>query len=581
VAWTRSLGARGASRPSLRARRLARPGRGGLRREANRYLGLVARAVAGSALTAGLAAGVVPATRSQSGATASGQVVNGVTGEPVPAAMIRLHRLSGGVDKAVAGDAFGRFAVANLPGGRYRISASASGFFPGEIGQTEYRGPNRSTLVDDGDRVGDLVVPLWPPAAIRGSVRDAAGSPVAGSVFLLRRADDWDGNWEAAPGAPVVTTDASGRYAFDGIEPASYVVAVRPQPSTAPSTFAPTFAPAARRVSDAGPLAVASGETRQDADVTVSLRTRITVAGHLVGAPAAVAHAIVRLCPSDAATRSVGLCLTEAWSAVDGQFTLSDVVAGSYLLEAEVPNSRAGAGPVAWGRRAAVIGGADVVDADVPMQATSSVSGHVTLLDGPATVPDGLIVSMAILDPLLVPTGAPGDATLQAPVDRDGRFTFDGLRPGEYLVVDRSNVPGWFLASADVGGQDGADQPFTVSGDVQTPDLGITLAHASATVRGTVRQTTGDPAEEATVLLFSAEPQFWHPLARRVFSGHVGARGEFAFSPVPPGDYYLTATEAPLDRLALGVLEAAVTTSQKIHVNMGQTLSADLTLPNR
>lgn len=576
---TRGLAAGGARRPSHRSSRRPRPEGRLSRRPADWRHRLLARAIAGSVLTAGLALWA-PAIRSQSGATVSGQVVNGVTGEPVPTATIRLHRLSAGADKAVASDASGRFAVANVPGGRYRISASAPGFFPGELGQTGYRGPNRLTLVDEGDRVGDLVVPLWPPASIRGSVRDVAGNAVAGFVFLLRQASDWDGNWEVAPGTSAVATDGSGRYAFDGIEPASYLVAVRPQPATTPSTFAPTFAPAASRVSDAAPLAVASGETREDADVHVRLRTRITVAGHLVGAPAAIAHAVVRLCPNDAATRSVGICLTEAWSAADGQFTLLGVVAGSYMLEAEAPDTRAGAGPVAWGRRAAVIGSADVVDADVPMQATLSLSGQVILLDGPATVPDGLTVAMAILDPLLVPAGVQSAATLQASVDRDGRFSFTGLRPGEYLFIDRSNVPGWFLAAADVGGQDAADQPFAVSGDVQTPDLTITLSHAAATVRGTVRETTGDPAEDATVLLFSAEPQFWHPLARRVFSGHVGALGGFAFTPVPPGDYYLTAMNATLDRVSAAVLEAAVTTSRKIHVSMGQTVSSDLTLPN-
>ena len=213
------------------------------------------------------------------------------------------------------------------------------------------------------------------------------------------------------------------------------------------------------------------------------------------------------------------------------------------MIEAETPNGRAGAGPIAWGRRAAVIGGGDVVDADVPMQATSSVSGRVTLLDGPTTVPDGLTVAMTVADPLIMPTGTEGQAILLAPVDPDGRFAFAGLRPGEYLFVERSSVPGWVLATADVGGQDGADQPFTVNGDVQTPDVKVTLSHASATVRGTVRTATGDPAEDATVLLFSTEPQFWHPLARRVLSIHVGAQGMFAFTPVPPGDYYLAATE--------------------------------------
>ena len=187
------------------------------------------------------------AVHAQATAVMTGQVTNGLSGEPVPDATIRLHRLGGG-DRPCGADASGRFAVAKLPAGTYHVDASAPGLFAGAVGQTTYGGPDRPVLVEDDTRVADVAVPVWPPGTIRGIVRDVGGASVAGHVFLLRRrVAGWEGPWLPFDGASPVATDAAGRYAVGGLEPGLYIVAVRAGAGPgAGASFAVTFAPAAR-----------------------------------------------------------------------------------------------------------------------------------------------------------------------------------------------------------------------------------------------------------------------------------------------------------------------------------------------
>ena len=158
--------------------------------------------------------------------------------------------------------------------------------------------------------MADVAVPVWPPGTLWGVVRDTGGASVAGRVFVLRRrVEGWDGPWLPSDGVSPVRTDASGRYTVGGLEPGLYVVAVRAETgATADLSFAPTFAPATSRLADAVPVRVSSGETAEDTNLAVQLRRPIRVAGHLIGPPELVAHATVRLCPTDDASRSAGLC---------------------------------------------------------------------------------------------------------------------------------------------------------------------------------------------------------------------------------------------------------------------------------
>jgi hypothetical protein len=518
------------------------------------------------------------AVHAQSTAVMTGQVTNALSGEPVPAAIVHLRRV-GGSDRIVHADDTGRFAAAELAAGTYHVEGAASGFFAGAVGQTTYGGADRTVVVDDQTRVADVAVPVWPPGIIRGVVRDMGGASVAGRVFLLRRpVDGWEGPWRPWDGARPVATDAAGRYALGGLEPGLYVVAAQAAAGPiAGSSFGVTFAPSAGRLADAVPVRVGSGDTAEDTDIAVQLRRPITVAGHLIGPPGLIGQASVRLCPPDEVTRTAGLCTRASQSGPDGRFSLADVVPGAYLIEAVTPGGATDPGPIGWGRRAAVFGNADVDNADVPMAPTITLAGQVRVPSGRA-LPAEATVSVGVLDPLLVPFTDGADPSIKTAVGRDGRFMFAGLLPGEYLFVDRSGAPGLTLVSADLGAQDGADEPFTVSNDLQWPDVTVTLAEASGLVYGTARLPEGDPRPETTVLLFSTEPRFWHPMSRRVRSGRTAADGTYGFADLPEGDYYLVATPGPLPALSAAVLEGLLAGSRPIHVNMGQTVSADVTV---
>ena len=59
-------------------------------------------------------------------------------------------------------------------------------------------------------------------------------------------------------------------------------------------------------------------------------------------------------------------------------------------------------------------------------------------------------------------------------------------------------------------------------------------------------------------------------------SGRTSADGTYEFADLPAGDYDLVALAAPLPALSAAVLEGLLASSRPIHVNMGQTVSADV-----
>ena len=119
---------------------------------------------------------------------------------------------------------------------------------------------------------------------------------------------------------------------------------------------------------------------------------------------------------------------------------MAEVIPGSYLLEAVTPGGATDPGPVAWGRRAAVFGSADVENADVPMTPTIALSGHVRTGAGIA-LPAGATVSIGLLDPLLVPPGDGPDPSVKTVIGRDGHFTFAGLLPRGNTSLSIAGVP--------------------------------------------------------------------------------------------------------------------------------------------
>src|SRR5260370_39341867 len=114
-------------------------------------------------------------TKPDDSCSVSGQVSNAATGEPVRRAMVSLRRIDvspGVTNIQVSGtgatDATGRFAIAGIAPGKYRLSAERSGFIATQYGA---RGPNKAgTLLtlEPGQESSDLAVRLTPQGVIAG-----------------------------------------------------------------------------------------------------------------------------------------------------------------------------------------------------------------------------------------------------------------------------------------------------------------------------------------------------------------------------------------------------------------------------
>src|SRR6185436_401228 len=104
----------------------------------------------------------------QAPGSVEGYVVRLGTSTPVARARVNL-RVEGGNPAAqgrVAGpltattDAGGKFAIPNVPPGRYRLSASRDGFMPAQFGERGGGGPGAVLAVESARQLKDIVIAL-------------------------------------------------------------------------------------------------------------------------------------------------------------------------------------------------------------------------------------------------------------------------------------------------------------------------------------------------------------------------------------------------------------------------------------
>ena len=114
-----------------------------------------------------------------------GRVLDAASGRPVSGALVTL----GGFAPAPAGtgmaappsqpramtNANGQFVFRNLPKGHFSLNVTRPGYVEGAYGRRRPGGASSTVQLDDGQRLGDVVVRLWRRAAISGTVTDEAG----------------------------------------------------------------------------------------------------------------------------------------------------------------------------------------------------------------------------------------------------------------------------------------------------------------------------------------------------------------------------------------------------------------------
>ena len=356
-------------------------------------------------------------------------------------------------ERAAKLDPSGEISVDALPPGRYSIEARHPGFAPRKF---EFD-------LKEGERAGPFFFTLTSGGAIVVKVKGGGGEPLPGELIVVRAQTGAD------PTEHEGFTDAEGEARFERLPPGDHQI---------------------RRVleegSRTGPMRTATVVPGQVVEVAFEVSCGLT--GTVTGPDGnPLVDAIVRLTPAKFGKEGYRNVKTRTDGG--GSYEMQGFAPGDYVLEVQVT------GPVSY---TVNVGKVELVSGQVldrPIQiARSSLSGRVTRADTgePLTSRDVQITAK--------PVKARGGKVLKtlgkgvmAFADKDGRYSFVGLQPGQYRIWIASHRPElrniWHIVD------------FSAGGDLENVDFALT-----AVTLGTLRLRVLEPdGSAATGLYFSKE----------------------------------------------------------------------------
>ncbi len=611
----------------------------------------------------------------------SGVVVDATTKRPLSGVAVYLGpptRGPVGQPTVQLSDAQGRFVFRDLPPSEaYFINATKPGYFDGHVGPTTSMQLGARIVVNDHQWVDDIRIVMARGAALSGTVTDEHGDPVVGA-YVRAMAEVLIAGQPQLVSSSVATTDDRGVYRISGLPAAKYFVQVpiiqesvpatistaelagltpqslatlqrtgRPMPPVDPTmavdanthlvigrypaaaapgaaralTYPSMFYPDARLASAAVPIQLTAGEDRSGLDIRLEPVPGWRVSGVVEGPAEMLTNLTVRLLLPGTEDLGDGSETATALVRPDGTFTLLNVPAGTYTIDARrsvaqfqfsnlasptkalprpagTPSGNAGfalveAAPQGTRIATRVTGGVDggyagrarvsVTNQDltnvvVPLQRGVRMTGRF-VWDGERS-PTG--------PPLVMAEPARGQASLGYPRSqatglmvgkRPDTFSLDGLLPGEYVL----RFGGGSVKSVAWDGRDYTYAPFDASAGRDFSDVVVTLTSQSILLAGTVRDDRGAASKDAAVIVFPVEREQWSAYGfapPRIGAASVNTAGFYRFQRLPAGTYYVVAVDDSRSDAWQDpeFLEAASRSATRITLDWGTKATQDLVL---
>ena len=453
-----------------------------------------------------------------------GRVVDGVTGNPVSRARVRMMISSPVPKPPVLTDGQGMFEFTELPSGPYSVMVEKSTYLPArmpDIIGTTMRARMRQPLLREGQVVENIAVPLFHGGAIAGRVVDAHGDPVENAQVRVSRVMR---GGRPGPAGQAQTNDL-GEYRVPRLQSGRYIVHVRPQPSQGfqdplaadvplPQPI-PTYYPTSLALSQAQPIEVTRGQTQSGVDMML-----------VEGTPTLVRGTVVR---ADGEAVSIGSVNARAVGPESmgggfdfgggtgirpgGQFQLT-LAPGDYSLEAQIPTQqgpgRSGPQDQLFGTARISVGGGSVEAVTITMGPGATATGRV-IFEG-ATPPPPSPGQAGV--PLFNPEG-PGCRTGQATIAADWTFRVEGLA-GTCGAAPQGAFGRWMLKSVTFRGQNITDQLLTFETGQQYSDVQIVVTDKRTMMDLRVSGDDGQPTREYVAIAFPIDKAKWNPQSRRV-----------------------------------------------------------------
>ncbi len=521
-----------------------------------------------------LAQAQAPAVPPKATAVILGQVVDGSSGQPIPEATVVLSpgtggprrggdglaaMALGGADPATAA-AFaaamaargggapsrdqrlltgsdGRFVFHSLPPGPYQLSVMSGGY-AASLGAAPATGnpmlllaglargaaaqPAPAYVLGEGQILTDVRLRLWKFAAVSGTVRDENGEPAVGVTVHAMRRTMIAGRARYAP-AGAGRTDDRGVYRIGTLLPGEYLLVQAQTQVAIPAAVLDAVASISMTgaVNKPDPQVMASAAAlaqlmmtmpTSGADFGASLATGVRLDGNIVSSGSGAQ-------PETASTGQLLAYQTTFYA------NASTPVEAS-LVSLKSGDERAGA------------------DFQLRLTPTVRVSGIAIGPVGPAA---GLLVRLVVPGDSIVSDTEFDVAT--AITTADGRFTFYGVPPGEFLVrAESTPMPGMGVGPAALSSPFASPSAFAAMplpvGTTDITGVSLTLTPTfSVSGRLEFESRTGAQApaiKGAGVALLPADGRM--PNIAMMRPGLVLEDGTFLRADLVPGRYFLTMT---------------------------------------
>ena len=507
--------------------------------------GLGAQAPAAPAtLPAGQTASAQGATGSkEETCRVSGTVVKMADGTPLKNATVQL---SAEADRehtiATKTTADGRFALKNVPVGRYELTVSRNGYVTAKYGQKKPRDPGAAFTLAAGEDRHDLMFNLIPAAVIAGRVFDEDGEPAQRTVVMASREVYSEGRRTLSTGGWAQTDDL-GQFRLFGLAPGRYYVSAAepgwekvygdrefnatPRQETE-RAYTKTYYPGTTDPGKASVISVKEGEEVPGTDITLKQVAVFRIRGKVFNQVTRKPGREVEL---DLIPRGKGL----EWEngsrggvkKPDGSFEIANVVPGPYVLLAYWSDE----GTYYTAQEKVDIAETDLDGITLTLGGGATISGRVRWEGKPSLEGDELQV---FLEPAMMRFWSGTSARVQA----NQQFTLKNVNEGDYRVIAGGISKDCYLKEIRYGDTRANDNTITVSKGGGA-SLEITISSLGARVEGDVVNQDGLPAAGIWVV---AVPDEARRGDSRLFKSQTTDQyGKYDLHGLAPGSYKIFA----------------------------------------
>ena len=423
---------------------------------------------------------------------------------PVRRAIVTLSGAGLQPSRGAITDDDGRFAIGNLPAGRFTLTAMKASYVSSIYGARRPGRPGTAVVVTDGEQVRDLSIRLWRGAVVTGVVRDPDGRALPGvRVTAIPARPSGDGPLTLTNNASAETNDR-GEFRVFGLAPGTYAIAALPGSSGAsatlarseaqvdailaslrsgaagltaasarapeptpepamPFTYAPVYYPGTPAIGDALPVTLEAGQEAAGLDFTLVRIPTAVVSGVLTrpdGQPAVGAEVQLEPIEEPAAFEPAERAPIEVSTVAGSRFEFAAVPPGTYRLIARAsldpppPSSRLGGfvtpgiqGTALWAETDLSIAGSDVTGLALALQMPLTITGTIRFAGAELQPPENLgqyrvgLILPQLLNLRRSVTVHSIAFARPVPVAADGSFAIPNVMPGRYgLVVMGPNL---------------------------------------------------------------------------------------------------------------------------------------------